>query len=284
MPNFPIIDAHVHLWEPTKYRVPWLDNIPKIGGTYGIPEYKAATAGLDLQGFVYLEIDIAKEYVLSEARWLSALAETEPLVQGIVPYAPIEYGNLVRPYLEELVAIGPKIKGIRRITQAEADSEFCLRPGFVEGTKLLPEYGLSFDLCFRDFQFSSSIELIRQAPETSFIIDHHANPDIKSGQFESWSGHVTEAASFPNVAMKISGILSNVNPENWSIDDVKPYTLHALEAFGEDRVVFGSDWPVVTLTDTYKRWVEVLDTLTDDLSDSAKRKLWSENARRFYRL
>jgi L-fuconolactonase len=284
MPNFPIIDSHIHLWEPTKYRVPWLDNAPTLNKTYGVPEYKEATAGSQVEGFVYLEIDIAKEYTLSEAKWLAKLAETEPMVLGIVPYAPIHFGEQMRPYLEELVAISPKIKGIRRLTQGETDPAFCLYPKFIEGTKLLPEFGLSFDLCIYHTQFAPTIELVRQCPETSFILDHVGKASIRTGEFEPWGSHITELSKLPNVVIKVSGVLTEAKLDGWTIEDVKPYVHHVLNAFGEDRVVFGSDWPVLTLAASHQQWVDVLDELTVDLSDTAKQKLWRENARRFYRL
>jgi len=284
MPDLPIIDAHVHLWDPSRLRVPWLDGVPQLNRPHGLAEYEAATAGLNIEGIVYLEIDIAPPYALLEAREIARLAERDGRILGIVPFAPLEFGDQLRAYLEELVSISPKIKGVRRLTQDEPDPEFCLQPGFIQGARLLSEYGLSCDLCCRYLQFAQTVELVRRCPGTSFILDHIGKPNIRGGQLEPWASQMRELASLPNVVGKISGVATEADHASWTIEDVKPYVRHALEVFGEDRVVFGSDWPVATLATTYRRWVDTLDELTADLSDEARRKLWNANARRFYRL
>jgi len=284
MPNVPIVDAHVHLWDPQRFMVPWLDQTPALNSRHWIPEYEAATAGLDVEGFVYLEIDIAPHYTLSEARAIAELAEREPKVLAIVPHAPLEYGERVRAYLEELVAISPKIKGIRRLTQQEPDPEFCLQPNFVRGAQILSEFGLTCDLCCYYIQLGQTVELVRRCPETTFILDHIGKPNIREDQREPWMSQMRELARLPNAWCKISGVATEAHHDRWTIEDIKPYVLHALEVFGEDRVLFGSDWPVCTMATPLRRWVETLDELTHDLSDAAKRKLWNENARRFYRI
>ena len=284
MPDFPIIDSHVHLWDPSRQRVPWMDNAPQLRWKAGLTEYAEVTAGVQVEGLVYLEIDIAPVYALSEAREVAMLAEREPRVLGVVAFAPLEFGDLARWYLEELVAIGPKIKGVRRLTQGEADPEFCLQPGFVRGTQMLPEFGLSCDMCCYYVQLGQTVELIRRCPETRFILDHIGKPNIRGGEREPWMSQMRELASLPNVVCKVSGATTEAHHDRWTIEDVKPYLLHALDVFGEDRVVFGSDWPVSSQATTYRRWVDTIDELTQDWSEAAKRKLWNENAKRFYRL
>jgi L-fuconolactonase len=284
MPNFPIVDAHVHLWDPGRQRVPWMDNSTFLRRKAGLAEYDEATAGIAVEGLVYLEIDIAPVYALPEAQAVARLAEQDPRILGIVAFAPLEFGELARWYLEELVAIGPKIKGVRRLTQGEPDPNFCLQPGFVEATRMLPEFGLSCDLCCYYVQLGQTVELVRRCPETSFILDHIGKPNIRGGEREPWMTQMRELAALPNAVCKISGATTEAHHDRWTIEDIKPYVLHALDVFGEDRVVFGSDWPVSTQATTYRRWVETIDELTHDWPETAKRKLWYENARRFYRL
>jgi L-fuconolactonase len=284
MPSFPIIDSHVHLWDPNRYRMPWLDKVPTINKPMGLPEYDAATAGINVEGLVYLQVEVGPPYALLEARDLVTLSQQDARILGIVPWAPLEYGEQVRYFLEELVKLGPGIKGVRRIVQDEPDPEFCLQSGFVRGNQILAEYGLSSDICCNFRQLGPNVELVRRCPETSFILDHIAKPNIRGGEFEPWAGQMRDLASLPNVVCKISGVVTEADLANWRIDDIKPYVLHALEVFGEDRVLFGSDWPVVTLASDYRRWVETLDELTADLPPAAQRKLWSENAKVFYRL
>lgn len=284
MPDFGIVDCHVHLWDPTRLRMSWLDSNSRLNRPFGLPEYRDATTGFDVAAMVYLEVDVDAPYTLLEAQQVNALAAEEDRLQGIVPSAPVEYGDQVRAFLEALVAIGPRVKGVRRITQAEPDPDFCLQPRFVRGVQLLPEYGLSFDICINHRQLPSTIRMVAQCPDTSFMLDHIAKPDIKGSGLDPWRAQLRELAAFPNVTCKISGVVTEAHPERWTLDDVKPYIEHALETFGEDRVAFGGDWPVVLNAVPYRRWVETLDALTATLSPAAKRKLWAENARRFYRL
>jgi L-fuconolactonase len=128
------------------------------------------------------------------------------------------------------------------------------------------------------------IELVRRCPDTSFILDHIGKPHIKDRLLDPWREQIAELAALPNVSCKISGLVTEADPERWTTDDLAPYVAHVLEVFGEDRVVFGGDWPVALLASSYRRWVEALDALTTHLAPQAERKLWAENARRFYRL
>ena len=284
MPPVPIVDSHVHLWDPEKVEIPWLSNVPPINVKRDLDDYAQATSGLDVQGLVYLQVEVAPPYALMEARDLVNLARSDKRVMGIVPWAPLEYGDKVRYFLEEIAAIGPEIKGIRRIVQDEPDPEFCLHPRYIEGTRALPDFGLTADLCCNFRQLGPTVELVRQCPNTQFILDHIAKPNIRGGEMEPWAGQMRDLASLPNAMCKISGVATEANHESWTVDEIRPYVMHALEAFGEDRVVFGSDWPVCTLATPYRRWVETLDELTADWTAAAKAKLWRDNAIRFYRL
>ena len=284
MPDLSIIDSHVHLWNPDKVEIPWLSNVPPINNLRTLEGYAADTAGLEIEGIVYLQVEVAPPYALIEARDLVAQVRSGTLIKAVVAWAPLEFGDKCAYFLEEMNAIGSEVRGIRRIVQDEPDPEFCLQPRFVEGTKLLAKYNLSCDLCCNFRQLPAIVELVRRCPDTQFIMDHIAKPNVRGGQFEPWATQMRMLAELPNVVCKISGVLTEADHAGWSIDDVRPYAMHALESFGPDRVVFGSDWPVVTLAAPYKKWVEVLDSFTEDWSAADKAKLWRENAKRFYRI
>lgn len=283
MPDFPIVDAHLHLWDPTRFRMPWLDGNELLDRPYDLTAYREQTAGLEIEAMVYLQVEVAPSYALLEARWAAERAKEDPRIKAIVAWAPLEYGERIRAFLEALLAIDPKIKGIRRVTQSEPDLWFAAQPDFVRGVQLLPEYGLSCDLCLYHPQLPAILELVRQCPNTHFILDHLGKPGIKDGLREPWRGQIRELARFANVSCKISGVVTEANPVSWTRADIAPYVEHVLEVFGEDRVVFGGDWPVVLSAASYRRWVETLDDLTSGLSLTARRKLWSDNARAFYR-
>lgn len=284
MPHGPIVDSHVHLWNPGRFRMSWLDGNERIGRPFGLAEYRQHTAGIEVEGIVYLEVAIDPSYRLLEAKWVSALPPEGPPILGIVPSAPLEDGDCVRGYLDELVTIDPRIKGVRRLIQDEPDDEFCARPGYIRGTRILAEYGLSSDLCIYHRQLPALLRLVRACPDVSFVLDHIGKPDIAAQLLDPWRQQIRELASFPNVMCKLSGMATEADHQSWTADDLKPYVEHILESFGEDRVMYGGDWPVVLMASPYKRWADTLDELTAGLSDAAKRKLWNENARRFYRL
>jgi L-fuconolactonase len=284
MPDFPIVDSHVHLWDPSHFKIGWLDSAPKLNKNFGLKEYDEATAGIEVAGMVYLEVDLAPEYKLLEAEWAADRAQEDDRLKVVVASAPIEFGDQVRAFLEALVTISPRVRGVRRLLQGEADPAYCLRPGFLRGVELLAEFGLSFDICVYHPQLKHAVEMVRRTPGTSFILDHIGKPSIRTGLMDPWRAEIEELASLPNVVCKISGATTEANLESWTVEDVAPYVEHCLKAFGEDRVVYGGDWPVVLNASSYKRWVETLDTITASLSPTAKRKLWADNARRFYRI
>jgi L-fuconolactonase len=131
---------------------------------------------------------------------------------------------------------------------------------------------------------AAAVELVRRSPGTRFIVDHLFNPDIRQGVLDPWRAQLAALAAFPNVHCKVSGVVTNADQERWQPADLAPYIDHALSVFGEDRVVYGSDWPVILQAATIPRWVDALDSVVARLSPAARRKLFGENARRFYRL
>ena len=284
MRELPIVDAHVHLWDPTLFRMPWLDGSKRLNRPYDLADYREQTAGLPVEAIVYLQVEVTPAYALLEARWAAERAASDDLLRAIVAWAPLEDGEACRTYLEALVNISPLIKGVRRVTQGEGDPEFTSRPGFVTAVRMLPTFGLSCDLCLSHPQLRSAIALVRQCPDTQFVLDHIAKPDIKGQLLEPWRARMAELASLPNVCCKISGMVTEADHANWTPDDLAPYLAHVLAVFGEDRVLYGGDWPVVLNASPYRRWAETLDSLIAHLPETAKRKLWAENARRFYRL
>ncbi len=280
----PIVDAHVHLWNPAQFIMPWLADIPRLNRPYGLQDYREQTRDLPITGMVYIEVGVEPHEALREVRYVVELARAEPRLQAIVAAAPVERGPGVREHLEALVALSPLIKGVRRNLQDEAEPDFCLRPDFVAGVHLLAAFNLSFDLCIKHWQLPSVTELVRRCPDTVFILDHLGKPDIKQRQLAPWQSDLRKLAALPNVACKISGMVTEADHESWQPADLEPFIAVALEAFGEDRVLFGGDWPVALLASSYRRWYETLQTLTAHLTTSARRKLWEENARRFYRM
>jgi L-fuconolactonase len=260
-----------------------LDGNALLDQPYGLGEFDASSERLDVHGLVFIQAEVAESYGLLEAQWVADLAAQDRRIRAIVPYAPLEFGDRARAFLEALLAVSPLVKGVRRLLQG-LPIEFCLQPAFVRGVQLLPEYDLSFDLCIRHQHLENTVRLVQQCPDTRFILDHIAKPDIAAGLLDPWRQQLRQLAACPNVSCKISGVVTEADQQRWTVQDIAPYVLHTLEVFGEDRVAFGSDWPVVLQASPYRRWVETLDTLTADLPRDIRRKLWADNAAHFYRL
>jgi L-fuconolactonase len=253
--------------------MPWLDGDARLERAFDLLDYKNDTAGLGVEEVVYVQVDVTPAYGLLEAEW----AVHQP-VAGVVAFAPLEDGEVVRSYLDRLARLGARIKGVRRLIQSEEEPDFPLR--LIEGLKLLPEYGLAFDICIKHHQLAKTVEMVRACPDTAFVLDHLGKPDVKAGLLDPWREHLSALAALPNVVCKLSGLVTEADHQRWTPEDLAPYVSHAVAAFGPERILFGSDWPVVTHAASYPQWVETLHALVPDQPEN----LWSANARRVYRL
>jgi L-fuconolactonase len=284
MPDFPIVDAHVHLWDPAAMRMAWIEGNAVLGRPYTPADYRQHTAGVDVAAYVYVQVEVEPAYALSEVRWAAGQAALDPRLSGIVAYAPLGDGGPARTYLDDLVKLSPLVRGVRQVTQGIPDVDFVARPRFLEAARALPGYGLSCDICVKHPQMAAVVRLVESCPDTAFVLDHIGKPDIAHGLVEPWRTHIRRLSEMPNVCCKVSGMVTEAHHQRWATNDLRPFAEAVLEAFGEDRVMFGGDWPVVLEASPYTRWVQTLDSLTATLSPGQQRKLWSENARRFYRL
>ncbi len=277
------IDSHVHLWHPERFPTPWLAGNVVLDKPFELDTFSTQTDGLGVAGIIYVEVGAEPVFALLEARHVANLAEQTPLIKGIVAHAPLEYGGRTRSYLEALRDLGSNIKGVRRLLQGESDPEFCLRDDFIAGVRALPDYGFSFDVCVTHDQLPAVIQLVRRCPETTFILDHLGKPDVKGGRLEPWRTNIQTLAALPNVACKLSGLVTEADYGGWTEAGLEPYISHVLACFG-DRAMFGSDWPVMLQAAPYGRWLEVVEGLTRYLSTDARARLFSGAARHWYRL
>ncbi|HWD92136.1 MAG TPA: amidohydrolase family protein [Verrucomicrobiae bacterium] len=277
-----IVDSHVHLWNPGKFRYAWLDALPALNRPLCPADLKAAGDSAPVQKFIFVECGCDASQCAAEVDWVATLVTEEPRLKGIVAHASLEKGLAARADLESLAG-RPLVKGVRRNLQAEND-DFWNRPGLLEGLKLLPGFNFTFDLCVRASQLPIVLKLVRQAPEVTFVLDHFGKPAVRNGSFEPWAHDLRTLAEMPNVVCKISGLITEADGSRWTPADLAPYFEHALECFGPSRVLFGSDWPVVTLAATYEVWVETVMKLVDRISETERKQLFQTNAERIYRV
>ena len=276
-----LVDTHQHLWDLRQFPKNWCAELPALHRSFLLDDYRAAAADCGITKTVFIECDVDEPYALDEARHIQSLAERHPLIAGIVASGRPEQDGF-RPHLDQLVTL-PKIRGLRRVLHTQPDALSQDRR-FIENIRLLPEFGLTFDLCVLARQLPLGIALARHCPEVTFILDHCGVPDIKGRAFEPWRTHLAELAALPNVVCKISGLVAYADPATWSVADLRPWVDHAVECFGWDRVLWGGDWPVCTLAAPLSRWVSAMYNLTAQASLGQRSKLFHLNAERIYRV
>ena len=280
--KFPVVDAHLHVWNPGPLSYPWLASRPLINKPCLLDDYNKACGAVSVGRMVFVQAEVDPSQAVGEAEWVNSLAMQDSRLEGIVPWAPLELGDGARPTLEKFAA-NPRIKGIRRIIQFEPDIDFCLQPSFVRGVQILPDYNLSFDICINHTQFSNAIRLVRQCPKVQFVLDHIGKPDIKNGLLDPWRVQLKELSQMPNVVCKISGLATEAATD-WTKDQLKPYIEHVIACFGFERVMYGGDWPVATEATDYPRWVESLLWAVSGCSTLELEHLFRDTASRFYKL
>lgn len=274
-----IIDSHVHFWNPSQLQYDWLADVPAINRSFLPSDYLETTKGLDIQGIVFVQADCIAEQGLQEVDWVCSL---DAPIKAIVAFAALEKGDAVRAELEQ-VADKVQVKGVRRLIQSEATG-FATQANFIKAVQALPEYKLSFDICIFHHQLPDVIELVRQCPKVDFVLDHVGKPAIANGEIEHWRANIQALAEFPNVSCKISGMVTEANHKTWIINDLQPYIDHIISSFGIQRLMFGSDWPVVNLAASYQKWVKALEATLKRMSENERNLFLSENAHRFYRI
>ena len=280
-----MIDTHVHLWDLDRAPYVWLDKLPVLQKTHGLAEFEAATSEARVEKLVFVECTGSFDDGASqrEVAWVSGLAERDTRIQGIVAHASLERGYKDRKHLTWL-AQQPLVKGVRRLLQGEADPNFCLQPAFLDGVRSLAEYSFTFDICVFHHQLPSVIQLVEACPDVRFVLDHLGKPPVREGKTEPWKTHITELAAYPNVACKISGLLTEADLDAWTPADVRPYIDHALKAFGFGRVLYGSDWPVLRLAADYAAWLRLVREAVQGFPREDQEKLFRLNAERVYRV
>jgi L-fuconolactonase len=283
MPDFPIVDAHVHLYDIEKLSYGWLSGAPKINRTYLLPDFEQARGRVEVDTIIFAEVAVDPGLHIKEAEFAHGLAEQDPRLRGIVAHAPLEKGLAVETDLRALKAIRG-VCGIRRLIETERNPAFCLEPGFLAALRLLPKYDLPLDICVKHTALTYALELARRCPEVRFVLDHIGKPDIKNGLREPWFTQISELAKMENVVCKLSGVITEASHTNWTADGIKPYVSHVIDKFGFGRTMYGSDWTVSELTHRYPQWVEIIDEVISGASDLEQRWLYRDTALQTYRL
>ena len=284
MPEFPIVDAHVHIYDPGRLSYPWMAPFLTLDRPHLPQDYDRSTAGVDIEAMVFVEVDVAPGAHLAEVEFVHEQSRAEPRLRAIVASIPLERGAAVEADLAAYSRF-PLARGVRRLIERHVgEPGWCLRDDFIAGVKLLPKFGFTFDLCVFHPQLDEATDLVRRCPEVTFVLDHIGKPGIRIGQWEPWASELRAIAACPNVWCKISGVVTEADHAAWTEAQVAPYIAHAIDCFGFERVMYGGDWPVSELATRYARWVALVDAVTSRASPVERRKLFRDNAIAFYRL
>jgi L-fuconolactonase len=282
VPAFPIVDTHLHIWDPTAIRYPWLDANALLNRPYLLDDYRKAFSSAEVEAMVFVQCEADFAAFEDEAAWVARQAEIDQRIRGMVAWAPLERGKAAEADLLSLKRHGI-LRGIRRIIQFEDDIDFCLRPDFVEGVRLLPQHGLSFDICIDHRHMANILRFVEKLPDVPMVLDHIGKPAIRDGTMEPWATQMRQLARFPNVVCKVSGVATEAKAD-WQTEELLPYLDVAFEAFGFERTMFGGDWPVTLQAIEPSRWIALLDEYLAGSAQSDLRRFWRDNAIRTYRL
>ncbi len=283
-PMFKVVDTHQHLWDLKRFRLPWTATNPAMARDYTMRDYLAATAGIPIEKSVYLEVDVELSQQQAEADYIIELCRRGdgPLAAAVISGRPTagSFRDYIAPFKDHRY-----IRGVRQVLHtASTPQGYCLQKSFIAGIRYLGELGLSYDICMRAAELPDAARLIDECPGTSFILDHCGNADLRVKDQTDWKRGIDAVAKRTNVTVKISGIIASASPGKWTVDDLAPIVNHTLDAFGPDRVMFGGDWPVCTLGASYKQWFDALREIVAQQSESQQRRLFHDNAIRYYRL
>jgi L-fuconolactonase len=225
MIDFPIIDSHIHLVDQERFGTPAL----KRDWT---PDDLAASAKpYEIEGFVFVEVDVDMPQYLDEADWVDDLASHDRRVLGAVVCLPLERGAAIEPEMARIAKL-KAIRGVRRLIQNQPDPDYVLKPGFLEAMRLMPKYNLSFDICVFHPQLPNALKMMRLCPEVAFVLDHIGKPGIKVGLADPWRAHIREMAALPNVVCKLSGLTTEADHKSWTREQLRPFIDHVVECLG----------------------------------------------------
>lgn len=280
----PIVDTHQHLWDLKRLSLPWLPTSGPLAGDHRLEDYIREADGLGITRTLYMEVDVAPEQHEAEAAYALERcgAPGSPMIGAILggrPDSP-DFEAYVTRFRREL-----RVRGLRQVLHSAATPQgHCLQPAYIAGIRLLGRMRLVFDICLPAPFLDDARQLADACPDTRFVLDHCGNPNVQEGPADSWRRAIDAVARRKNVACKISGIVATARRGAWAAEDLAPFIEHCRAAFGPDRILFGSDWPVCTMVASLREWVTALQRIVAGWPDDERRKLFSQNAVRWYGL
>ncbi len=276
-----VIDAHVHFWKPGALHYPWLRRQAALRRSFLPDDLESLVSG-EVCGVLFVEANCRPSESIRELDFVDSLTECEPRILGSVAYVDMVDTHTRDRTLAELT-LRTGVVGVRHNIQGHPRG-FSLQPEFVVGVQAVGANDLVFDLCITADQLLDVTELVRRCPDTRFVLDHCGKPPIRTDGFEPWATDLARLAEHPNVACKLSGLASEARPEQCSQEGMFRYARHTMYCFGADRLMYGSDWPVVTTAGGEPAWRALAVEFTSDWTAAGREAFFSGNAIRQYGL
>lgn len=273
------IDSHQHFWLYNPHTHGWITEEMDIIGRNFLPNdisYTLKKQGID--GAVAVQAS----QTLAENDFLLELASAYALIKGVVGWVDFKDKELEK-HLQRYKKT-PLMKGFRHIIEGESDPDFLNRDYFLQAMELLAQYEFTYDLLVKPIHFESTLNCVRQNPNLNFVLDHIAKPNLKEKNIEDWKQFIYELSRFPNVYCKISGLVTEAEWHQWQPEDFEDCMSFALDSFGVERLMYGSDWPVCLLSSSYEDWMGLCEMFVGQFSELDKAKFWGGNAVKFYKL
>ena len=274
-----IIDSHQHFWQVGRFEYRWLTRELGILFKDYLPD---SLEPILRQNLIAKTVLVQASNSLEETRWLLELADENEFIAGVVGWVDLK-SPLVGAQLDEFTR-HEKFKGVRHLVESEPLDDWLVQRDVLVGLKTLEDYDVPYDLLVHTRHLRFVPAVVEACPNLRLVIDHLAKPPIAKGEVEAWKAGFAPLAQFPNVSCKLSGLVTEANHATWKIDDLRTYVSVALDAFGVERLLFGSDYPVCLLAASYERVLESFQTLLSDLSPESRQRVFAANAIEFYKL
>ena len=274
-----IIDSHQHFWnyEPVKHQ--WIDDcMLTIRRDFAPCDLKKVYDTNGIDGCIAVQAD----QTLEETDFLLKLSEENDFIKGIVGWIDLRASDIdtvLKTYSKH-----KKIKGFRHVVQGEPDHNFLLRPNFLRGISALEKYNFTYDILIFPHQLGATLEFVKKFPNQKFVIDHIAKPYIKDGFYDGWATLMLEIGKLPNVYCKLSGMITEADFKTWTPAQIAPYMSLVLKAFGANKLMFGSDWPVCLVAGNYKSVKKIVSNFIENLSSREQSAIMGGNAIEFYNI
>jgi len=273
-----VIDSHVHFWKYNKKVYPWIDDSMKLIQKDHLPGlFELTRKRNNIDGCIAVQADQSEV----ETKFLAELAKTYSFIRGVVGWTNLKAPDLIRK-LDELRSY-PSVKGLRHIVQSEAD-DFLYDPAFRSGISQLPAYDLTYDVLIYPRQLKAAVDFVSAFPNQVMILDHCAKPVIRNNEIDEWAAGIRDLASNKNLSCKLSGLLTEAKWNQWSPAEFYPYLDVVFDAFGTDRLLYGSDWPVMLVSGMYVQWKSMLEKYMEKFLPEEREAVFGLNAERIYKI